>query len=137
MKVALKYVGLLLLVAVLLRLCAAYLLLHPDKVWIVMSVAVAISMSIGTALAFRSKWLDHKYREALIKPEAELSQRELEVFRLLLGNKTNRQISEELFIELSTLKSHINSIYKKLGVKRRVELRKRYSSEYSLLITKG
>jgi len=51
-----------------------------------------------------------------------LSRKEREVLNLILQRKNNQQISDELFISLSTLKSHINHIYKKLGVSRRQEI---------------
>ncbi len=53
-----------------------------------------------------------------------LTNRQKQVFDLILQNKTNKQISEELFIELSTLKTHINKIYKTLNIKSRKDARK-------------
>lgn len=53
-----------------------------------------------------------------------LTNRQQQVFELILQNKTNKQISEELFIELSTLKTHINKIYKTLNIKNRIDVRK-------------
>jgi LuxR family maltose regulon positive regulatory protein len=46
----------------------------------------------------------------------ELSQRELEVLRLLAGPLSPREIASELFVSTNTLKSHIKSVYRKLGV---------------------
>lgn len=53
----------------------------------------------------------------------ELSKRELEVVRLLLTAKSNKEIADELCIGISTLKTHINHIYHKAEVKNRKELR--------------
>ncbi len=53
-----------------------------------------------------------------------LTQRQQQVFDLILQNKTNKEISDELFIELSTLKTHINKIYKTLDIKNRKETQK-------------
>jgi len=53
-----------------------------------------------------------------------LTKRQKQVFELILQNKSNKQISQELFIELSTLKTHINKIYKTLEIKNRKEVRK-------------
>lgn len=53
-----------------------------------------------------------------------LTNRQQQVFDLILQNKTNKQISEELFIELSTLKTHINKIYKTLNISNRKEIKK-------------
>ena len=51
-----------------------------------------------------------------------VSPREKEVILLLLKGKTNKQIEELLFIELSTVKNHIHSIFGKLGVQSRSQL---------------
>lgn len=51
-----------------------------------------------------------------------LSSKERQVLNLILLGKNNPQISDELFISMSTLKSHINHIYKKLGVTRRQDI---------------
>ena len=53
----------------------------------------------------------------------ELSEREKEVFELILIGKKNQEIANELFVDISTVKTHINNIYKKTGVKNRKELR--------------
>lgn len=52
----------------------------------------------------------------LVEP---LSDRELGVLRLLRGDLTQREIGDELYIAASTVKSHIKSIYRKLGVGKR------------------
>jgi LuxR family maltose regulon positive regulatory protein len=54
--------------------------------------------------------------QPLIEP---LSERELEVLRLICGGKSNREIADELFVALNTVKRHTNHIYGKLGVIRR------------------
>jgi LuxR family maltose regulon positive regulatory protein len=50
-----------------------------------------------------------------------LSERELEVLRLLAEGCTNREIGERLFISLSTVKGHISSISGKLLARNRTE----------------
>ena len=52
-----------------------------------------------------------------------LTERQREVYDLIISGKTNKEILTELFIEQSTLKSHINQIYGKLNIKRRSELK--------------
>ncbi|MEM7286166.1 MAG: LuxR C-terminal-related transcriptional regulator, partial [Actinomycetota bacterium] len=47
--------------------------------------------------------------------EDPLSERELAVARLLRGDLTQRDIADELYIAPSTVKTHIKSIYRKLG----------------------
>jgi DNA-binding CsgD family transcriptional regulator len=50
-----------------------------------------------------------------------LSAREKEVAAQILAGKSNKEIAESLYIELSTVKTHINNIYKILDVKNRRE----------------
>jgi LuxR family transcriptional regulator, maltose regulon positive regulatory protein len=50
-----------------------------------------------------------------------LSQRELEVMHAIAAGLKNREIADRLFISLSTVKTHINNIYGKLGVTNRVQ----------------
>jgi len=52
-----------------------------------------------------------------------LTERQREVYDLIISGKTNKEIMSELFIEQSTLKSHINQIYRKLNIKSRSELK--------------
>ncbi|WP_033441768.1 response regulator [Saccharothrix sp. NRRL B-16314] len=49
-----------------------------------------------------------------------LSVRETEVTRAIARGRTNREIAAELFISLSTVKSHLAHIQAKLGVRNRV-----------------
>lgn len=52
-----------------------------------------------------------------------LTERQREVYDLIILGKTNKEIMTDLFIEQSTLKTHINQIYKKLNIKNRRELK--------------
>ncbi|NNF36866.1 MAG: response regulator transcription factor [Saprospiraceae bacterium] len=53
-----------------------------------------------------------------------LLKRESEVFNLIRTGKTNKEIASQLNVEISTVKSHVNSIYNKLGIKSRKATRK-------------
>lgn len=53
----------------------------------------------------------------------ELTDRQREVYNLIISGKTNKEIMKELFIELSTLKTHINQIYKKLNIQNRKDIK--------------
>jgi LuxR family maltose regulon positive regulatory protein len=50
-----------------------------------------------------------------------LSERELDILRLIAAGRSNQEIAEKLVIALSTVKSHINNLYGKLGTNRRTE----------------
>ena len=56
--------------------------------------------------------------QPLLEP---LSQRELEVLQLIAQGMSNREISEQLFVALSTVKGHNLKIFGKLQVQRRTE----------------
>ena len=56
--------------------------------------------------------------QSLIDP---LSERELEILRLVAEGLSNREVSERLFVALDTVKGHNRNIYQKLQVKRRTE----------------
>jgi DNA-binding NarL/FixJ family response regulator len=56
------------------------------------------------------------------KPQSPISERELEVARSVARGRTNHEIAAELFISLSTVKSHLASIQAKLAVRNRVEI---------------
>jgi DNA-binding CsgD family transcriptional regulator len=50
-----------------------------------------------------------------------LTNRQCEIFELIIKGKSNKEIMDKLFIELSTLKTHINHIYKTLEIGNRKE----------------
>jgi DNA-binding NarL/FixJ family response regulator len=56
------------------------------------------------------------------QPSQPLTAREEEVLARVAGGRTNAEIAEELFISLSTTKTHLASLMTKLGARNRVEL---------------
>jgi len=52
----------------------------------------------------------------------QLSKREWQIVEMICEGLTNGQISDTLFISLQTVKDHVYRIYKKTGVKNRVQL---------------
>jgi LuxR family transcriptional regulator, maltose regulon positive regulatory protein len=50
-----------------------------------------------------------------------LSERELEVLALVAAGKSNGEIASSLFVSLSTVKTHINNLYRKLGARSRTQ----------------
>ncbi|WP_336210109.1 response regulator transcription factor [Nonomuraea sp. LPB2021202275-12-8] len=51
-----------------------------------------------------------------------LTDRELDVVRLVARGRTNQEVAAELFVSLSTVKTHLGSVQAKLGLRNRVEV---------------
>ncbi len=103
---------------------------YPDAFLTVVALVFA-----GFGMLFRQAWLKerdnvqpkHPETEEPVEPDLQtrlrqLSKRELEVLELLAAKYSNKEISARLCIEMSTIKTHINSIYRKLGVSSRKEI---------------
>ena len=57
-------------------------------------------------------------------PIEAVSSKQKQVFDLIAAGKSNKEIMDALYIELSTLKTHINKIYKILGIRSRKQAQK-------------
>lgn len=78
------------------------------------------------ALIRRSNWNKRKEKKNPISIKtveniSKLTQRELEILRMVSRGASNADIAEKLFVKEVTIKTHLNSIYKKLNVENRVQ----------------
>lgn len=58
----------------------------------------------------------------------QLTKQEQNILELLLDEKTNKEIAEALFVSISTVKTHVNNIYKKLNVNSREETKSLFNN---------
>jgi DNA-binding NarL/FixJ family response regulator len=54
--------------------------------------------------------------------EPKFTKREAQVLKRLVDGHPNRVIAEELGIDLATVKKHVSTLMRKVGVKNRIEL---------------
>jgi DNA-binding NarL/FixJ family response regulator len=54
--------------------------------------------------------------------QKKITKRESEILLSVLEGKTNKEIEKEFFISYKTVKTHLYNIYKKMGVKNRLQL---------------
>lgn len=60
--------------------------------------------------------------ENKIEERFSLTTREREILGMLLKGKSNKEISDLLFVSTETVKTHLQNIYRKLGVRSRMEV---------------
>ena len=85
---------------------------------IIQFIIIGVSaFSIGLFLNQRYFNKEKKSKNSI----AELSIQERKIFNSIQKGKSNKEISEEHHIELSTVKSHVSNIYSKLNIKSRRE----------------
>lgn len=84
---------------------------------------VYVSPKIAAAMVERLSHLAQMFSdvENSVTDDAGLTPRELEVLELIGDGLTNQQISEQLVIEVGTVKNHVHSILEKLNVGSRGE----------------
>ena len=58
---------------------------------------------------------------ALVVPDP-LTPQELQVARLVVTGRANREVAEALFVSARTVESHLGRIYRKLGIRSRSQL---------------
>jgi LuxR family transcriptional regulator, maltose regulon positive regulatory protein len=112
-------------------LSAALALAEPDDAYSPFLAAGPPVRSALTALispssrfaSFAGRILDRfdgrQARHFGAQPPALLTDSELAVLRFLPSHMTNQEIAEALFLSINTIKTHLSSVYRKLGVANR------------------
>ncbi|GFN33349.1 response regulator transcription factor [Paenibacillus xylaniclasticus] len=60
-------------------------------------------------------------QQTAAKPHEQLTEREMDVLKLVAQGKSNQEIADELFIGIKTVKFHVTNIFSKLGVDDRTQ----------------
>ncbi len=82
---------------------------------------LALSLICNVFLFLRlKKWQSKSTKDA----KELLTPQELKVVQLIVQDKSNKDIADALFVSVSTIKTHINNIYKKLNVQSREDVKR-------------
>jgi len=103
------YVGMIALVFTLLGIWVATQIIKPQK---------------ETVLLDRPVIAHHTMDLVIDQNEVEnlnLSTREFQVLKLIVKGYSNSDIAEELFLSISTIKTHVSNLYSKMNVKNRFQ----------------
>ncbi len=136
----------LLIILIIPLILGIYLILKPGKSNVVQSVgkknvvvvidlekdkAFPINKVIGVVLVLSSMFLAYYFynktnvllsNQENSTPQENLTVQESKIYDLLTMKYSNKEIASELNISVSTVKTHVNNIYKKLGISSRKEL---------------
>lgn len=71
---------------------------------------------------------EEEYKKLKFAQQLYLTERELEVFSLVLRGMSNQEIGDALTVSMGTVKAHVHNIYQKADVTRRYELIRLYEA---------
>ena len=94
---------------------------HPDAESLVVEARAIVDRCVDPGIAGRylarvEARHGRAERPQVDGPVEELTERELSVVRYLPSQLSQREIANELYVSLNTVKSHCKAIYRKLGV---------------------
>jgi len=92
-----------------------------DAVRAVVQGQTLISPSMASKLITEFQNLSKLTADRSQVPAPKLTDRELEVLRLVAQGKTNREVADELYIAENTVKNHVRNILEKLHLHSRME----------------
>ncbi len=86
----------------------------------------AVALIFLVAGFLLSKLQLQKISQITVSKLSGLTNKELDILELIIDGKTNKEIAAQNFVEVSTIKTHINNLYAKLGVNNRREVVNKY-----------
>lgn len=93
----------------------------PEIVCAIRQVLAGESLLNASLVADLLQRMEHETRSKPEPTSHALSDRELEVLRLLVAGKTNREIARDLILSVSTVKTHVEHVIAKLDVADRTQ----------------
>jgi len=96
---------------------------ETSSYWVWIIIGLLIVSGLLNVFQFQ-KLKTHKHSNKLT--EKKLTQQEKKILDLILQDKTNKEIASLLFLSISTIKTHINNLYKKIDVESREEAKTLY-----------
>lgn len=93
---------------------------NPLPLWVYWASGVALLSILGNFYFFGKVRKLKKEQNG----KASLTQQERKILDLILLDKSNKEIANDMFVSVSTVKTHINNLYKKLNVSSREEAKK-------------
>ncbi|MEO9891626.1 helix-turn-helix transcriptional regulator [Aurantibacter sp.] len=85
-----------------------------------LGILLGLSIFLNIYLIWQRKTSSQKAKNNAL---GKLTSQEQKIVDEILNDKTNKEIAADLFISLSTVKTHINNLYKKLNVSSREEIK--------------
>ncbi len=98
---------------------------RPEELFEMLEGALRGEAAIAPAMANRilHAFVTEAHRRAEMgEPRADLSPREIEVLELASRGSTNKEIADQLFISVGTVKNHVHNILDKLHLKNRAQI---------------
>jgi DNA-binding CsgD family transcriptional regulator len=103
-----------------------FILYRQIKLDYYLSLIAATFLVAGIWIS-RERVLTNAPKPAQPAIDYQLTTKELEVLALIASGKANKEIAASLYVEMSTIKTHINNIYNKLSVTNRKDAKTKYA----------
>ena len=82
---------------------------------------IAILFLVAGFFISKYKQTGEGNKETDVVIPSKLTNKEIDILKLIAEGKSNKEIAALNFVEVSTVKTHINNIYAKLGLRNRKE----------------
>ena len=92
--------------------------------------AVAVFFLVAGVVISKYYFINKPNPEDVADLLSELTIKERDILKLIIDGKSNKEIAAINFVEVSTIKTHINNIYAKLGLNNRKEAISKYRSRF-------